>query len=572
MRIFQTFVLVNFLWLLIFNSGGITSSDTSARLWMAHHWWNGKSNAAPVSHLEIEIDGKTVIPYDIGQPALMLPADWLGTQISEQISGDPFVQQNIREAIVSYFCFLPVNLACVIAGYWMLRLLDFEARTAALSSTLWLLATTVLQYAVVNQQNNQVLLCLLIGFSSLIAAQKYGRKLYAWLSGMSLGIASLIRISSMAHAFIVAIFSIALPLLAYRQENSKNSVRKIDEGKFRFGQVLRESFYPWLLGLLPGLLFDRWLSEIRFGDWKLTSIAVHWQALQLQAIQQTPEISTEVLAQQAETLSFLKALIPFRLSGILGPLFSLEKSIFIYDILLLPGLLLLVLKWNKISNPFRITVIAAISMFLANLAMYGNFDSWGGDAAWGARYHVTPIHILLLLLIALMTRTVLVLDRRHAKRHFVQCIYACCFSVAIALQVSAISLPYTLEITQQQAETGSAFRLGQRLENMTTLLLPPSAAGSWVASVAEQSPSSSEGYSWSWVPYRYAEKLPQDSPLRNLVPVIFLIWFSLLFLALAMSRRFLKQLKLGAKFGKYHQGEIFLDAHCDDFSSVRRRL
>ncbi len=541
MRSFQTFVFVNLLWLLVFNRGGISSIDASTRLWMTHLWWNDASAVYSEPHLTIDIDGKTIIPYDVGQPALMLPADWLGTQLAEKLSNDSYIQRNIREAVVSYFFFLPISLACVISGYWMLRLLDFEARTAALSSTIWLLATTVLQYSVVNQQNNQVLLFLLLGMSGLLAARKYKRASYAILSGLSFGAASLVRISSLAYASIGFLLCLVSSLPTLRQ-STRNDSNKIDEGELRSGKGVKKVLWSWLLGFLPFLVLDRWLSAMRFGDWTITSIAVHWQALQ-PSLQPVQEITTEILTREVETISFLKMLLmPSHFSGIWGPLFSLEKSIFIYDALLLPGILLLIFKWGELSTLFRVTILTIVGMFLVNLGMYSNFESWGGDASWGARYHVTAIHLLLLPLIALMVRTAFFQDRDSPRVNLTRRIYICLFTIAIALQIAAISLPYTLEIAQEEAKTGSSFRLGQRLENIVILLLPDNTDG-LPASVHNKSDFHLDRNLWSWMPYGYDQKLPQDSPLRRFLPIIFSVWFSLLFLAIDISRRFLKQLK-----------------------------
>jgi len=543
MRPFKAFVWTNLLWLLLFNSGGISSVDTSTRLWMAHRWWSPSDAIAETPSISIEIDGKQVVPYDLGQPILMLPGDWLGSQIGQRLTQDLYIQQNIRQAVVSYTLFLPINFACVLAGYWMLRLLEFEARTAALSSTLWLLGTTVLQYSVVNQQNNQILLCLMLGISALLAAQKHGREkplqsLYSALSGISFGAALFIRIGSIAYAGLGGILAIALSLLVpvLSPKAYPSGTKGINLSSAWAAGT--SAFLPWLLGFLPCLVLDRWSSAVRFGDWKLTSSAVHWEGLK-----RSSDITASSLGQEANTFDFLQKLIPSQIEGILGPLFWLEKSIFIYDILLIPGLILLLLTWRKTTVALKLVVLAASGMFLANLLLYSNLKTWGGDAAWGARYHVTPLHVLLLPLIALAVNAGLAREGNRPVKQIFRRFWAGLFVVAIACQVAAISLPDNLEIQQQIAGVGSPFRLGQRFENVAVKLISSSPAHFAGPSEADLSPRIKD-VPWKWMPYNYAAKLPDDSGFRAGLPLIFSAWFSLLFLAVYVSFCFWRQLKI----------------------------
>ena len=124
----------------------------------------------------------------------MLPADWLGTKLH-----NIFPQQDseyLRRMVVNWLVFVPLNVAAVVACFWLLRLFEFQERIAGLASITWLLSTTVLHYAQVSQQNNQVLLFVTLGYAAALACVRGRHYLFAVLSGLALGTALLIRQTS----------------------------------------------------------------------------------------------------------------------------------------------------------------------------------------------------------------------------------------------------------------------------------------------------------------------------------------------------------------------------------------
>jgi len=97
--VFQVAVIA-LLWIVAINNGTI-AGDTDTRLRITHGLVTGEEEYSPgdaenISFNDIYVGNWPVkgrgdryyIAHDIGQPLLMLPADWIATKISERFSGN----------------------------------------------------------------------------------------------------------------------------------------------------------------------------------------------------------------------------------------------------------------------------------------------------------------------------------------------------------------------------------------------------------------------------------------------------------------------------------------------------
>lgn len=82
-----------------------------------------------------------------------------------------------------------------------------------------------------------------------------------------------------------------------------------------------------------------------------------------------------------------------------GFLFSPGKSIFLYT----PPLVLAVLGLPSFWRSHRTTVLAMLATILPVVLFYGRFPSWPGDWAWGPRYIVFAVPVLLLPAISFLS-------------------------------------------------------------------------------------------------------------------------------------------------------------------------
>ena len=411
---------------------------------MAHAWWTDSEEVQVSPEMVPKVrgdirfgvigaDGDRYIAYETGQSLLMLPADWLGTQLHQLWPAAP--AEVMRRWAINLFTFIPINVAVVLAAFWLLRLLNFDERVAGLASLALLLGTTALHYAQVHQHNNQLLLLTTVGYASAIAYIQTRRALWPLVGGMALGMAVFIRVTSMIHAFTVGIFLVGA--VVYKSRRIADVIRTIG---------------LWLMGFIPVFLISRYVDFLRYGSFLASGKSV--EKLQL---------TTDPMWTGLPQLPAGYPLTNAPLVGILGPLLSPAKSIFLYDPLLLPCLILAGLCWKQLAPLVRwYLTVSALNLGL-HLAAYSRFVFWHGDSAWGARYHVTSVHLLLIPLVAVF------IQQLFAARKFRRFLLKGILVIAIMAQLASVAMPMNLEIFQKQVGvpgTRLDLRLATRAANI----------------------------------------------------------------------------------------------------------
>jgi hypothetical protein len=390
-------------------------------------------------------------------------------------------------------------------------LFDFSKRTAGLASIVWLLGTTVLPYAQVHQQNNQILLFVTLGYACALAYVLRGRPYFALLSGLALGAAFLIRTSSSIHAFTVLLFLVGC--IAYQSRDKL--------------QVLR-GMGLWLIGLTPLVLVGRIIDYIRYGSFWTTG-----QQLAILQQQMTTNPIWSNLPEQPANYPFSN---PPHV-GILGVLFSPAKSIFIYDPLLLPCLILGIFLWKKLSPYIKWYLITGVLNLGLHIVLTSRLVFWSGDSAWGARYHVTSVQLLLIPLIALFIHYLLSLKgwRTWLMRGILL--------LAIMVQIAAVIMPYNLEVAQAKYNYNQ-FYLGLRVRNILCLA-NPSFSDQCVSQVVlgnQISLAEKQALEYDnrvhFLPFGFSRKVAGNSFLSKLSPILFGLWGLLLTLAITTTFRF----------------------------------
>jgi hypothetical protein len=442
-------MIVALLWIIV-ATGGRVGGDSARRLQITHGWLTGEEevvlepNYKIISRLDpnagvVGVGGKRFHGDELGQSVLMLPGDWLGTQLLPF-----FPKQNseyFRQIVVNWVVFVPLNLAAIVAVYLLLRLLGFSEPISGLSSLIFLTCTTFLHYIQVNQQNNQIFLFVVLGYATAIIAVKSGKLGWLILSGLALGFACLIRSSSIIH--VLSVFTFLIGCLIYQNRNFLD---------------LLKSVVIWIGGLLPFIILARTLNYFRFGSF--------WETGQTLGIKQSNQ---DALLKNFPALPQNYPFINPAYEGIIGVLFTPAKSIFIYDPLLLPCLVLAVVYWKEISPYVQLYLITA----LFNLALYiialSRFDFWHGDSAWGARYHITSVHLILIPLIPILLERVVFVSGAKAKLAKALLIFA-----LIIQLMSLVFRPSTesKSIYFARLESFNNFRLLQRANNIICVVTP----------------------------------------------------------------------------------------------------
>ena len=524
MKIAHKLTVVALLWLIFVNPGCITSFDTIYRLHMSHAWWTKTEESFSDAKLVVNIKGTKYIPYDLGQSMLMLPGDWLGGQLGKKLK-NPLKRQFLREAVVSFFIFIPLNLLVVLSCWRFLRLLNYSEKVAALSTLVLLIGTSVLFYSSYHQQNNQILLFVLVGYQMALAYSLKGKKRLAIFSGMSSGIAFIIRITTVLHGVGVLIFLIGCAISQARTQKLSN---------------VTQSVLLWMSGFIPFILLERILTYVRYDSWTATTASLHFRAISNAKNALDPNT---VVQEVDKGFSFLSLLTKAKPGMVLAPFLSPEKSVFLYDPILIPCLILLFVCWRLMSRYHKWYVIATTVSFFLHVYIYSWSSGWLKLQTWGARYHLTPLHLLLIPLIPLLVRgaikqigkskdilsKILILSARVA------------IVLAICIQLSSVVIDSSVEANQQRAGFGSRWRLIQRWQNIAAL-----SSGSIEYEVKPtrfKNPRSSLDLQrkieaknqWDLLPFIYKSRLDAVSTPDNWLPFLSAIWIVILFVAVAST-------------------------------------
>lgn len=518
MKIVHRVILVASLWLIFVNPGS-TNLDTDNRMQMAHAWWTGTEEGIPGKKLVISVNGKNYIPYDLGQSMLMLPGDWLGTKLGQNVTDNLNESQKIREAVVSFLIFLPINVFCVVSCFNLLRLFNYSEKLAGLSSIVWLLGTSVLFYSSFHQQNNQILLFVLLGYQAALAYVKSGKKQLATLSGIAIGIAFLIRITSVIHAASILLFMVGCVTQKQKLQVSQGA----------------RTILLWLMGFIPLVFFERILTYIRYGSWMATSTSLH---LQVFSKANTLTENNGIIQGESNSFFFVKLLTKIKLEGWLAPLFSPEKSILIYDPLVLPCLILSFICWKFLSPYIKWYLIAGILNFLLHTYIYSWSSNWVSTTPWASRYHVTSVHLWLIPLIPLLLQGAMLQIKKNTDWLKKLCSWVAKSAIALAIlvQFASITLPNNLEVTQQHLGLGSELRIVQRINNIF-YLLNGEKSNPKIAQVQEKAPwlGSHEKITWHLLPFRLENNLGTNSSFDRYISILYVLWILVFILAVAST-------------------------------------
>jgi hypothetical protein len=503
--------LIALLWITVINTGTLGSIDTRLRLEMAHAWWTGTEEVSPDYQPKFRGDlkagvlgvgGRRYIAYEPGQSFLMLPGDWLGTQLHPWLPTVP--SKDLRYVVVNFLIFIPLNVAAVVSCFWLLRLFDFEERIAGLTSIAWLLGTTVFHYAQETQQNNQVLLFVTIGYAAALAFVRNGRPRFAMFSGLALGGAFLIRATCVIHVLTVLLFLVGC--IAYQNRNKLKVLKVVG---------------LWIVGFIPLALLGRVFDYIRYGSFWLSGQKLSVEQLTTDPIWSgLPELDLPVNPFSNE---------PY--IGIMGVLFSPAKSIFIYDPLLLPCLVLGIVLWKKLSPYMQWYLVTGLLNLSLHIVLTSRLVFWSGDIAWGARYHVTSVHLLLIPLLALFMQHML------SVRGLAAWMIRGMLSVAVIVQIASVTMSSSVELFQKQvAMPGSRleFRLGQRLTNIVCLINSSFSEGC-IDRHPEKKPFMKDSGHLLFLPFTFNRKAAGNPVLVKLSVILFLFWGLVLILAIGTT-------------------------------------
>jgi hypothetical protein len=368
-------------------SGELGTSDTQHRLQTAHSWWTGEPQVFPEEYPEFGVlgrGGKIQSWFGIGQSLLMFPADVVGTCLARlpvfaKYGGtDPCV----TNIFVSYTTNILIAVLTALICFRFLRQLRFGTRQSVAGALALLLLTTHLHYTQNMQENNYIFLLTLTGFCFQYEWLLTGSRRALLIGSSAFGLNLLTRLTTGLDLLAGGLF--VLLVLWF------DGIR---------GRAFWLRCRSYLATALPVYFFfgalDRLYQFYRFGSFFNTYIGL--------------------VAQEAKLRDpSLPANYPFTSplhAGLAGALFSPEKSIFLFDPLLVLILLLAAVAWRRFSPAVKAYTLTAFVLLAAYLAFYSRYFAWAGDFSWGDRYVSTTVELAALLAVPLLLRHRSVLAR-----------------------------------------------------------------------------------------------------------------------------------------------------------------
>ena len=417
-------LLVTALFTFLIQSGELGTSDTTHRLQVAHSFWTGEPQVFPNEYPEFGLHGRggrLYAWYGVGQSLLLLPADIAGTAISHLPLWNEYTSNGadpaVRSIVVTFTTNILLNVLTALAAFKLLTLFGFTTKESIAGTLALLLATTHLHYAQNMQENNYIFLLTLTGITLQYQWFTTGSKRALFWGSAALGLNLLTRITTVFDIFAAACFLFLISRFTRKE-------KPIDLDTYKTYLKFTVPTYAFFFAL------DRVYQFIRFNSWTttyMTYFAIEGRRLD---------------PSRPPNYPFNGSIIHGLYSGILGPLFSPEKSIFLYDPLFPITLLLTALLWTRLQPPIRAFLLTSFSLLVIYITFYSRFLWWPGDFAWGARYISSTVQLAILLAIPLLFRYRETLSRNLYR------LGLAITAVSVTIQLASLAFWVPLEIYQ----------------------------------------------------------------------------------------------------------------------------
>jgi hypothetical protein len=427
----------------VVQSGELGSADTMHRLQSAHALWTSEPPVFPQEFPEFGVhgrDGKLQSWYSIGQSLLLLPFDIAGTYIERLPLFDAYgdTDPSVRDIFVSYCTNILVTVLTALVCCRFLRQLQFDVTQAVAGTLAFLVATTHLHYTQNMMENNYICLLSLVGFSWQYDWLRTGNRRSLALGAGAFGLNLLTRLPTGLDLICGALFLLVILWL----EGTR-------------GRALWQYCRTYVATVLPIYLIygvlDRLYQWYRFGP---SSI---WHTY------------ITIIGRETRRMNpSLPPNYPFETPwhvGFFGALFAPEKSIFLFDPLLILMILLCVLAWRRFSPPVKAWALMSVPLLLAYMSFYGRYTVWSGDFAWGDRYVSTAVELSTLLAVPLLLR------HRGQLSKPVWIAGVALLSAATIIQLASLLFWLPLEIYQMETFGHPTFVIALRMRNIAAFTL-----------------------------------------------------------------------------------------------------
>jgi hypothetical protein len=425
---------------LVVQSGELGTADTMHRLQTTHWLWTSQPQVFPNEYPEFGLHGRggqIFSWYGIGQSLLMLPMDLVATWVSRWhiFSGyedDPAV----RSMVVSYSVNILLNVLTALLAFRFLRQLGFDGKAAVWGVLTLLFCTTHLHYTQNMQENNYILLLTLSGFSYQYDWLRSGRRRPLWIGSAALGLNLLTRVTTALD--LIAAGVLLLLVLAFEGVRAREVWRRA----VAYSRVA----LPIYAGFA---LLERLYNFYRFETWTGTYLPIFARESRMQDPSLPPNFPWSTPLHE----------------GILGALFQPEKSIFLFDPLLILSLLLLAGLWKRLNPELRAYAVTSLFLLAAYITLYARYTYWAGDFSWGDRYVSTAVEMVVLVAVPLLLH-----DRAHLGR-WVWPVGIVLIASSLLIQLASLAFWLPLEYYQIETFGHPTFVIALRFKNILAFAL-----------------------------------------------------------------------------------------------------
>jgi hypothetical protein len=425
----------------VVQSGELGSADTMHRLQTTHSLWTSEPPVFPSEYPEFGVygrEGKLYDWYGMGQSLLMLPADMVGTLLQRLsiFAGYNGNDPAIRNIVVSYSTNILINFVTALVCFRFLRLLNFTTKQSVAGVLALLLCTTHLHYTQNMMENNYIMLLTLAGFTFQYEWLRTGKSPTLAIGSFALGLNLLTRLTTVLDLLTVGIF---LLLVMWFEGADIQMMRNRAIAYARIALPIYTVF----------LFVDRLYQYYRFGS--LFHTYVYYFALKYHQLD--PSLPPEY---------------PFETSfrvGFMGPLITPEKSIFLFDPLLVLTVIIAALAWRRFSCVIKGYLIAAFLLLLAYISFYAKYTVWSGDFAWGDRYVSTAVEFVAFISVPLWLRY------RAEPGRAVWIVGFGLTALSGVIQIASLAFWLPLEIYQMETLGHPTFVIVLRFKNIIAFAL-----------------------------------------------------------------------------------------------------
>jgi hypothetical protein len=426
----------------VVQSGELGTADTTHRLQTTHWLWTSEPQVFPQEYASGEFGlrgrgGQLYSWYGIGQSLLMLPADLVGTwvahwQVFSEYGDDP----GVRSIVVTYSTNILVNVLTALIVLRLLGQLGFTRKEAVAGVLALLFCTTHLHYTQNMMENNYIMLLTLVGFSFQYEWLRTGSTRALVVGSAALGLNLLTRLTTGLD--LMAGGEFVLFALWFEQVRGRALWRRLLD----YGKVAAPVYAFFLL-------VDRVYQFYRFGSFTNTYVS-------LAAIEQRRTDPTLPPNHPWTT--------PFH-EGFVGPLFKPEKSIFLFDPLLLLAIVMLALLWKRLAPGVRAFAVVTLLLLIGYISFYARYFAWAGDFAWGDRYVSTAVELAALVAVPLLLRY-----RENLSKPIWRAGIAL-VAVSLVIQIASLVFWLPLEIYQMEELGHPTFVIALRFKNIAAFAL-----------------------------------------------------------------------------------------------------